>query len=94
MRASPKEDRPLRSYIFRVDIDEDEHPDGRKAFHASCPALKGCHTWGHTYEEALANIREAVELYVEDLREAGQLIPANPELGALQWPSPAVAINV
>jgi predicted RNase H-like HicB family nuclease len=30
-----------------------------------CPALKGCHTWGRTYDEALANIREEVELYVE-----------------------------
>ena len=30
----------------------------RKACHASCPASKGCHTWGHTYLEALANIRK------------------------------------
>ena len=68
--------------------------NGLKAFHASCPALKGCHTWGHTYAEALANIREAVELYVEDLREAGEAIPADPELGVVEWPTPAVAVNV
>src|SRR5207247_2981281 len=43
---------------------------------------KGCHTWGHTYLEALANIREAIELYVEDLLEAGEAIPVDPEPGA------------
>jgi len=42
------------------------------AYHAFCPALKGCHTWRHSPEEALANIREAAELYVEDLIEAGR----------------------
>jgi len=28
---------------------------------ASVPALKGCHSQGRTREEALANVREAVE---------------------------------
>ena len=65
----------MKSYVFKVVVEEDEFEDGRKAYHASCPALKGCHTWGHTYQEALANIREAVELYIEDLREAGELVP-------------------
>ena len=49
---------------------------------------------GHTYQEALTNIREAVELYVEDLREAGDPIPVDPDLGALELPTPAVAVNV
>lgn len=65
----------LKSYIFRVVIEEDAQADEPKAFHAHCPALKGCHTWGHTYEEALSHIKEAVELYIEDLREAGEPIP-------------------
>jgi len=46
---------------------------GEKAYHAYCPALKGCHTWGRTYDEALANVREAVELYVDDLAVAVNL---------------------
>ena len=37
--------------------------------------LKGCHTWGHTREEAIRYIKEAVELYVEDLIKAGDPIP-------------------
>jgi predicted RNase H-like HicB family nuclease len=88
-----KEDSPMKSYVFRVVIEEDASPSGERAYHASCPALKGCHTWGQTYDEALANIREAVELFVEDLREAGEPIPHDPE-SALEWPTPAVAINV
>jgi len=27
---------------------------------ASCPAIKGCHSQGHTKREALTNIREAI----------------------------------
>jgi hypothetical protein len=44
--------------------------------------------------ETLANVREAVELYVEDLRESGSRIPVDPELGGLEWPTPAVAVNL
>ncbi|MHA3773799.1 type II toxin-antitoxin system HicB family antitoxin [Verrucomicrobiota bacterium sgz303538] len=36
-------------------------------FHAFCPALKGCHSDGETEEEAMANIREAMALYLESL---------------------------
>jgi len=33
---------------------------------------KGLSTWGHTHDEALANLREAIDLYVQDLIEAGE----------------------
>lgn len=62
----------MKTYVFKIVIEKDEFEDGRPAWHASCPALKGCHTWGHSYEEALANAREAVKLYVQDLIEAGE----------------------
>lgn len=84
----------MRSYVFQVVVEEDTFVGGERAYHAYCPALKGCHTWGRSYDEALANIREAVELFVEDLRESGQPIPHDPEGGAMEWPSPAVAVNV
>ena len=65
----------MRSYIFKVAVEPDKFEDGRPAWHAYCPALKGCHTWGHSNEEALANIREAIVLYVQDLFDAGEPIP-------------------
>jgi predicted RNase H-like HicB family nuclease len=42
---------------------------------ASVPALPGCVSQGNTRTEALNNIREGTELYVEDCREAGDPVP-------------------
>jgi predicted RNase H-like HicB family nuclease len=39
------------------------------------PALPGCVSQGESRAEALANIREAIELYLEDCRAAGDPIP-------------------
>ncbi len=35
--------------------------------YAYCPELPGCQTQGDTFEEINANIKEAVELYLETL---------------------------
>jgi predicted RNase H-like HicB family nuclease len=43
----------------------------------SCPSLPGCYSQGETIDEALANIREAIELYIEVLEEDGKPIPAD-----------------
>lgn len=37
--------------------------DGKK-WHAYCPELHGCHTFGSTKEEALKHLKDAVLLYV------------------------------
>jgi predicted RNase H-like HicB family nuclease len=42
---------------------------------AEVPSLPGCLTQGETREEALLNIKEAIELYVEGLQEDGMPIP-------------------
>ena len=49
---------------FRVVMIESE--DG---WCVSCPALPGCHTQGATEAEALANIREAIQLWLEVAEE-------------------------
>ena len=36
-------------------------------FYAYCPELEGCQTHGDTFEEVMANIKEAVELYLSTL---------------------------
>jgi predicted RNase H-like HicB family nuclease len=40
-----------------------------------CPALPGCISQGKTREEALANIREAMEGYIETLVAHGDPVP-------------------
>ena len=42
---------------------------------AYCPALKGCVSQAETREEALKNVREAIEVYIEALFEDGLPIP-------------------
>lgn len=43
----------------------------------SCPSLPGCYSQGETIDEAVANIREAIELYIEVLEEDGKPVPAD-----------------
>jgi len=62
----------MESYRYTVLLEREE--DG--GYHASCPALKGCHTQGDTLEDAIANIREAIAVYVESLKAHGDPIPA------------------
>ncbi len=49
-------------YHVNVIFEKDEH-----GYFAYCPQLKGCHSQGESFEEANANIREAIELYLETL---------------------------
>ena len=45
-------------------------------FVVECPSLPGCISQGKTREEAVENIREAIQLYIEILIEKGQPVPA------------------
>ncbi len=47
-----------------------EHEDGVSV---SCPALKGCHSQGRTREEALKNIREAIQEWLAAEAEEAKL---------------------
>lgn len=80
----------LKAYIFQIVIEPDE--DG---FHACCPILKGCHTWGKDRKEAVKNIEEAVQAYIEDMIEAGESLPVEAELTkARMFDSPSVAVAI
>ena len=61
----------MNSFKFRVLVEQDE--DG--IFVAEVPALPGCITQGSTRKEALANVQEAMELYIESLEAHGDPIP-------------------
>lgn len=57
---------------FKVFLERDEEYDG---YVVVCPSLPGCYSQGHAVEQALANIREAIELVLEDMQESGEQIP-------------------
>jgi len=42
---------------------------------AECPSLSGCISQGKTKEEAIRNIKEAIEVYIEALKEDNIPIP-------------------
>ena len=42
---------------------------------AECPSLPGCISQGQSRKEAVQNIREAIEGYIEVLEEEGEPIP-------------------
>jgi len=84
----------MKTYIFKVKIEEDRFEDGRMAYHAYCPVLedKGASTWGYTKEEALKNIREVVEMTIESMIEHGEPIPEEPEVQIFSEPRVAITV--
>lgn len=52
----------MKSYHLPVVVETDE--DG--IFIVSCPAFKGCHSYGKTIDEALENLREVVEICISE----------------------------
>jgi antitoxin HicB len=56
---------------LRVILEIDE--DG--VFVAECPTLPGCVSEGKTREEALLNIKDAIQGYIESLEKHGDPIP-------------------
>jgi predicted RNase H-like HicB family nuclease len=50
-------------------------PNESGGYTVTVPLLPGCISEGDTKKEALSNIREAIELYIESLKEDGEPIP-------------------
>ncbi|HBE41358.1 MAG TPA: HicB family protein [Bacteroidales bacterium] len=46
-------------------IEQDED----NVYIVSCPVFKGCHSYGKTVDEALANIREVIDMCIEEDKE-------------------------
>jgi predicted RNase H-like HicB family nuclease len=56
---------------YRVIVEQDE--DG--VYVVEVPALPGCISQGKTRTEALANIKESIELYLDSLEAHGEPVP-------------------
>lgn len=67
---------------MRYTVVLEQESDG--GYVVSIPALPGCISQGDTREEALANIREAAELYLEYHRETGEPIPVEAETATIE----------
>ncbi|MBU4030591.1 type II toxin-antitoxin system HicB family antitoxin [Patescibacteria group bacterium] len=57
---------------LKVDLQYDFEYQG---FVANCPSLPGCISQGKTKEEALKNIREAIQGYIKVLKKHHQTAP-------------------
>lgn len=58
-------------FPIMIEIDEDGY------FIVSCPVFKGCHSYGETIDEALENIKEVIEMCLEEQ----EMEPANKFVG-------------
>ena len=50
----------------------------------SIPALPGCVSQGDTRQEALANIEEAAEVYLEHFRDRGEPVPKEVDIASIE----------
>lgn len=51
------------------------HKEAQGGFTVSVPSLPGCITYGENVDEAISMAKEAIELYLEELKERGEVIP-------------------
>ena len=63
---------PVTTRDFKVFLEPDADYGG---YVVVCPSIPGCYSQGKTVPEALANIREAIDLCIEDMESRGEEIP-------------------
>ncbi|PKB63513.1 MAG: hypothetical protein BZY80_07035 [SAR202 cluster bacterium Io17-Chloro-G2] len=62
-----------RSFVFAAALEQDA--DGR--WSSWVDSLPGCAAWGYTEEEALMALKDAAELYIEDMLALEQEVPTH-----------------
>ncbi len=65
----------MKSLTYKILLTKE--PEG--AYTATVPALPGCITYGENIDQAISMAKEAIELYIELLREKGEAIPDDSE---------------
>jgi len=89
----------LISYTFKVVLERDKwpgEPDTKGVWRAYIPLLehRGAHAWGDTPEQALENLRNAVELLLGYMKEKGEPIPEEPEPQVQVSEEPLITVTV
>jgi len=65
----------MKTLSYRVLLRKE--PEG--GYTVIVPSLPGCVTYGDTIEEAIEMAKEAIELYIESLKEHNEEIPTEEE---------------
>jgi len=79
----------MKTFVLKVVLKEED--DGR--WSASILALPGCSSWGYSKQEALDNIKDAAEIYIEDMIDAGEGIPTpSDKIEVIDEPAVAVSL--
>jgi predicted RNase H-like HicB family nuclease len=79
----------MKTVVLKVSLNKEK--DGR--WSATVPGLPGCASWGYSEQEAMANIKDAAEVFIEDIIAAGENLQA--VAGPIEViDEPAVAINL
>lgn len=58
-------------YTYKIHL----HKEEEGGFTVTVPALLGCVTYGENVDEAIDMAKEAIQLYLEELKERGETIP-------------------
>ena len=58
-------------YSYKIHL----HKEPEGGYTVIVPALLGCITYGENVDEAIEMAREAIELFIEELKERGEEIP-------------------
>lgn len=51
------------------------HKEEEGGYTVTVPALNGCVTYGENIDEALLMAKDAISLYIEELKDRGEAIP-------------------
>ena len=76
----------MKTYVFKASVEEEE--DGR--WSSWIEVLPGCAAWGLSQEEALNALKDAAEVYIADVLDAGDDLPEGIEV----IESPVVTVTV
>ncbi len=66
----------MKSLNYRILLKKE--PQG--GYTAIIPTLPGCVTYGYSIEEAVEMAKEAIKLYIDNLKERGEEIPTEKEM--------------
>lgn len=78
----------MTSYLFHGELVHED--DGH--WSAGVPSLPGCATWGHSRDEALRNLQDAVEPYIRAVERVGGRLPGEATTQVTEEPVIAVTV--